>query len=99
MVDLEIACPFGMALITARSFHHPVTPEEQRMALSCVQRHLASGGHLAIDLFDPIPESFAPDAPVPAVREVHDPTTGHLIRRCTIAREADPLCQVVILAV
>ncbi len=48
-------------LITApfRAFSHLLTVEEQLAALTCIRRHLAPGGQLVFDLFDPKLERIA----------------------------------------
>jgi SAM-dependent methyltransferase len=95
MADFDLARRFELALVPARAFHHLLTPEVQRMALSCIRRHLAPGGHLVIDLFDPKLEYCRPDGPLPPPREVRESASGHLIRRRTTARDIDPLRQLI----
>jgi SAM-dependent methyltransferase len=96
MVDFSVedSPPFALVLIPSRAFAHLVTPEEQRATLRCIHRHLASRGHLVIDLFDPLLDYCVPGAPLPRTREVRDPATDHVIQRRTVARQTDPLRQV-----
>jgi len=61
-----------------------------------MHRHLRPGGHLILHLFDPRLEYCLPDAPLPdGSREVWDPLAGCRVRRTIIARDNDPLRQIV----
>ena len=95
MAEFDLARRFRLALVPARAFHHLLTPQAQRTALGCIRRHLEPGGHLVIDVFDPKLEYCLPGGPVPPLREVRDPASGHLIRRRTTARKLDPLRQLI----
>jgi SAM-dependent methyltransferase len=44
---------FGLVYIPARSFQHLLTVEDQLSCLRCIHQHLAPGGRLAIDIFNP----------------------------------------------
>jgi len=44
---------FGLICIPFRSFQHLLTVADQIACLECVHRHLAPGGRLALDLFNP----------------------------------------------
>jgi SAM-dependent methyltransferase len=87
-----LAGAFPLAIIPYSAFQHLLTPERQRAALACIRRHLLPGGHLVVDVFDPLLEHCVPGAasPIPD-REAVDPESGHLIRRRTIARHIDPI--------
>jgi len=96
MASFALAETFPLAIIPYSAFQHLLTPERQRSALACVHRHLVPGGHLVVDVFDPLLEHCIPDAasPIPD-REAVDPASGHLFRRRTIARRCDPLHQTI----
>ena len=73
--DLGMTLPLAICPFTA--FQHLLTVEEQMQALRCIRGHLALGGHLLLDLFDPKLELCAPSANVmPRSRQVVHPTTG-----------------------
>ncbi len=44
---------FALITIPYRAFLHLLTVAEQRMALACVREHLAEGGRLILNVFDP----------------------------------------------
>jgi SAM-dependent methyltransferase len=96
MASFALAEAFPLAIIPYSAFQHLLTPERQRAALACIRRHLVPGGHLVVDVFDPLLEHCIPDAasPIPD-REAVDPESGHLIRRRTIARHIDPIHQTI----
>ncbi len=97
MSDFDLGRTFPLILVPFRAFQHLVEPAAQRRALTCMRRHLAPGGHLVIDLFDPRLEFCLPEAPpLEAAREVLDPSTGHRIRRTIIARDNDPGRQLIV---
>lgn len=96
MTDFDLRRVFPLALIPARSFQHVVEPQLQRRALDHVRRHLAVGGHLILDLFDPNFELlFSKDVSNLLDREVRHPGTGHRISRSVIARDSDPFHQTI----
>lgn len=69
-------------LITApfRAFSHLLTVGEQLAALACIRRHLAPGGQLVFDLFDPKLERIAaPSEPEHLAATFH--YQGHELRR------------------
>jgi SAM-dependent methyltransferase len=53
MADFESAEPFVLVIISFRSFHHLLTPEDQRRCRTCIHCHLRADGRLIINLFDP----------------------------------------------
>ena len=44
---------FGLIFIPFRSFQHLLTVDDQLSCLRCIREHLAPGGRLAIDIFNP----------------------------------------------
>lgn len=96
IVDFDLGERFDWILIPARAFQHIAEPAMQRSALRAMRRHLESGGHLVIDLFDPRLEFCLPDAPLPEQsRELWDPVAGRCVRRTIVARNNDPFRQIV----
>ena len=94
MSDFDLGEQFPLVLIPARAFQHVLEPAMQRSTLAAARRHLSSGGHLIIDMFDPrldycLPEQSVSDPPL----EIADAASGHIIRRTTLARTNDPLSQ------
>jgi SAM-dependent methyltransferase len=96
MTDFDLNRQFSLVIVSARSFQHLLTPSEQRKALHCIHRHLAPGGHLLLDLFDPYFELlFGKDTSPSSPREEVDPKSGMTIRRTLLARENDPMRQTI----
>jgi SAM-dependent methyltransferase len=95
MSAFDLGRTFPLILVPFRAFQHLLEPAAQRRALTCMHRHLAPGGHLVIDLFDPRLEFCLPDAPpLDGPREeVWNSATGHRIRRTIVARDNDPMRQ------
>ena len=44
---------FNLIMIPYRAFLHLLTVEDQRQALGCIREHLAAGGRLVLNIFDP----------------------------------------------
>jgi SAM-dependent methyltransferase len=97
MTAFDLDRQFGLVYIAFRSFMMLTTPEDQRRCLEAAHRHLAPGGLLAVDLFDPLldrlvpgpmPESWAPMGNFP------HPDTFNLVRIEVADRMNDPLAQV-----
>jgi SAM-dependent methyltransferase len=96
MSAFDLGRTFPLILVPFRAFQHLLEPAAQRRALACMHRHLAPGGHLVIDLFDPRLEFCLPEAPpLEAECEALDPATGHRIRRTIVARANDPARQLI----
>ena len=53
IVDFTYDRTFSLAMIPASGFMHLTTPEDQRKALSNINRHLEIGGVLTLNTFDP----------------------------------------------
>ena len=53
MRAFELPERFGLAFIALRSFQHLLTVDDQRSCLRCIHQHLADGGRLAINIFNP----------------------------------------------
>jgi len=96
MTNFELGERFALAIIPARGFQHVVTSAGQRATLRCVHRHLAPGGHLIVDLFDPNFELLLgrSSTDFPSL-EARNPRSGHLVRRTVAARNSDPLRQTI----
>lgn len=96
MDDFDLNERFGSVMITCRAFHHVVTPGGQRRALQAARRHLAPGGLLVLDLFDPILTlAGEPHPEPPPPREALDPRSGRRYRRTILVRRNDPERQIV----
>lgn len=50
---------FALAIIPYRAFLHMMTADDQRRALICIREHLADGGRLVFNVFDPSIEIIA----------------------------------------
>lgn len=53
MREFDLPERFGLICIPARSFQHLLTIEDQLACLVCIRRHLAPGGRLAMNIFNP----------------------------------------------
>jgi SAM-dependent methyltransferase len=53
MRDFELGRQFALATMPFRPFQHLITVEEQIACLGAIRRHLAPGGRLILDLFNP----------------------------------------------
>ncbi len=96
MRGFDLDRKFSQAIIPARSFQHIMTVEDQRATLRTLHRHLEPGGHLVIDLFDPIYELLIDEhLAAPLTEDAHDPTTGGKVRRTVIQRRNDLLRQTI----
>ena len=52
---------FSLITMPFRPFQHLVTVEDQLACLACIRRHLAPGGRLILDLFNPSIDALAQD--------------------------------------
>ena len=59
MSDFALTRSFNLVMIPYRAFLHLITPEDQRRALGCIHRHLADGGRLVLNVFDPLLDVIA----------------------------------------
>jgi SAM-dependent methyltransferase len=53
MRHFHIGCEFALATTPFRSFQHIIAVDDQIAALRCIHSHLADGGRLVLDLFNP----------------------------------------------
>lgn len=59
MADFKLAKTFALVTTPFRPFQHLVSVEEQMSCLACVNRHLAKGGRLILDVFHPDPAKLS----------------------------------------
>lgn len=64
MAEFDLTRTFDFAFIAFRSFMFLTEPASQRRCLECIHAHLAPGGRLAIDIFDPRLDLLTPAQPV-----------------------------------
>ena len=76
MKDFDLDELFSLTLLPARAFQHLITPTDQRACLTGIRRHLVTGGHVVIDMFDPNFELILGKTVTPP-REITDPVSGH----------------------
>lgn len=94
ITDFNLSRTFPLVIVPFSTFLHLGRPDQQRACLTCIHRHLAKGGHLVLDIFDPILDACIPGAKTPNPdREAVDANTGETLRRRSIARTNDPLNQ------
>jgi SAM-dependent methyltransferase len=53
MRDLDMGRTFALITLPFRSFQHLMTPDDQQVTLRRLRAHLAPGGRLVLDLFNP----------------------------------------------
>ncbi len=53
MRDFALRTRYNLIIVPYRAFLHLLTPEDQRQALVNIRKHLADGGHLIMNNFDP----------------------------------------------
>ena len=58
MRQFELGRTFQLVTLPFRPFQHLTTVEEQLACLGCIHRHLAEGGKLILDIFNPKLESL-----------------------------------------
>ena len=100
MRSFQLRSSFSLATIPYRAFQHLLTPADQCQALTSIHNHLAPGGLLALNIFEPTVllaafgwkgEEGAPKKDV----EFIDPQTGREIE-VWYTRSYDPLAQLMI---
>ena len=81
MAELRLDRTFGMVALPFRSFQSMLTVEDQRSALANAARHLAPGGLLVLDVFNPdVGELASGDEATPFhVRDVEQPDGGNIV--------------------
>jgi SAM-dependent methyltransferase len=96
LTDFDLGRTFALIVVPSRVFQFLLTPEAQRSGLAALQRHLAPGGELVLDLFDPRLDLCLPDARPPAgdVDLVTHPITGNDVRVQRLERVNDAVRQV-----
>lgn len=95
MRDVELGRQFDLIFAALGTFHHLLTPDDQRACLRCVQRHLAPGGLFVCDLRPLLFSAWEQGASVPLL---HDwtrvlPSTGETVVKLRSVR-AEPARQV-----
>jgi SAM-dependent methyltransferase len=89
MRNFDLGREFALITIPFRPFQHLTTVEDQMACLKVIGRHLAPGGRLVLDLFNPsIPYLAAPERleEFEDVPEFAMPDGRRIIRRARIAR-------------
>ncbi|MEK7466665.1 MAG: class I SAM-dependent methyltransferase [Planctomycetota bacterium] len=96
MTRFNLRRKFGFIFIAFRSFQSIHTPAGQRACLSCIRRHLAPGGRLAVNLFDPRLEYCLPGRSevISRYRKAVDRATGKVCRLEVEERNNDALRQI-----
>ncbi|MBI4616576.1 MAG: class I SAM-dependent methyltransferase [Planctomycetes bacterium] len=96
MSDFDLGRAFGLVLVPFRAFQALLSPEAQRRSLARVLQHLAPGGRLVLDLFDPRLEYCLPDEHRSRMEResVVHPANGHRVTVTVIQRTNDPLNQI-----
>ena len=95
MTDFDLGQAFALIVVPFRVFQFALTPGTQRSALEAFRRHLAQGGELVLDLFDPRLDLCVPlQQPLNGtVETVMHPRTGNEVHVERIERVNDPLDQ------
>jgi SAM-dependent methyltransferase len=84
MRSFSLAERFNLITIPFRAFLHLMTDEDQRAALHCIRDHLAEGGRMILNIFDPKIEIIAAHQGVMGsaqqkMREFVSPETGRRV--------------------
>jgi len=96
MTDFTLDRRCGLVLIPYRAFQALTDPHDQRRCLAAIRRHLAAGGRLIIDLFDPRLDLLTPGRaapPNPDRGSARDVVSGRTVTIEVLSREVDVLTQ------
>jgi SAM-dependent methyltransferase len=95
MVRFDLEERFALIYIAFRSFQILSTRQEQKQCLLCCRKHLAAGGRLIINLFDPRYDLILPGRQPGMIgpREFTHPVSGNRVRVEMLERVNDPLTQ------
>lgn len=77
---------FGLILVPLNSFMHLETVDDQLAALGALRRHLAPGGQLVIDLFNPDPRDLMTDQGVLVYERTFTSALGRPVQKFVIRR-------------
>ena len=80
MRDFRMSERFTLVAIPYRAFLHNLRPEDQLRTLATVRRHLAAGGRLIMNIFDPSVRLLAAgrwSRPLRAQEDIRHPRTGN----------------------
>jgi len=77
MTDFALGRNFSLIMIPCRTFLQLLTVEEQKKALGCIREHLADGGRLIMNFFDPRLDALLDDSPI--TQEAFDPKTENKV--------------------
>lgn len=96
MTRFSLGRTFRLILIPFRAFQSLLTIREQRACLDCCRRHLAPGGRLILNLFDPRLEFcvHGESEVISRYRAARDPVTGREARLVVRRRVNDALAQI-----
>jgi len=80
MTDFSLGRKFNLIMIPCRAFLHLMTVDGQKKALGCIREHLADGGRLIMNFFDPRLDVLLdkPDDPGTS-EEATDPLSGNKV--------------------
>ena len=97
MTSVMLGRQVPLIVAPSRVFQFALTSEDQRAALRTFKAHLAPGGRLVLDLFDPSLEYVVPGAVFPPRSgELAHPKSGNRVVWEIAGREPDPARQLVI---
>jgi SAM-dependent methyltransferase len=95
MSEFEFDRQFGLIIVPYRTFQHLLTAEDQHETLISIRNHLAPGGEVAFNIFDPHLEIGAAVGPSVLSKDtdfVHRSTGNRVV--VWYAREYDPQVQI-----
>lgn len=96
MTTFDLGRTFALIVAPSRVLQFALTSDAQRAALRASRAHLATGGRLVLDLFDPRLEFVVPGSIFPPRQgEVIHPKTGNRVIWEIVGREPDPAAQLV----
>jgi SAM-dependent methyltransferase len=84
--SFELPERFGLILVPLNSFMHLETVEDQLAALRSIRRHLAPGGEVVLDLFNPDPRDLMTDQGVLVYERTFTSAGGRPVQKYVIRR-------------
>lgn len=84
--SFDLRTQFGLALVPLNSLMHLETVADQLAALQALRRHLAPGGVLVLDLFNPDPRELMADQGVLVHERTFQTEAGNLVQKFVLRR-------------